>query len=148
MARSLGCFTLVVASCCGCCSLRIPTFGFYPELSAADADAVRQAILASPVQVQHLCRPDEVCEVVEAAELELVPVGWAPLGDQAVVLAQVSARCRPSTQPLQSVKPVVCAGLVVAGVGATGPAWVNADWTLGDDPSWVPSGDGGDFDWD
>lgn len=143
----IGCFALVLASCCGCCLLRVPTFGFGPALSPEEEARLRAALLAAPAEVTRLCRPDLTCEVVEDATFEVVPVGWDWVSGETVVLVEVEARCTASTDPLQRAEPFLCAGVLGAAV-APGAAWVTFDTILPTDPSYVPSGGGGDWDWD
>ncbi len=59
----------------------------------------------------------------------------------------MEARCAASTDPLQRAEPFLCAGVLGAAV-APGAAWVSVDTILPTDPSYVPSGGGGDWDWD
>jgi hypothetical protein len=144
----IGCFAIVMASCCGCCLLRVPTFGFGPEISPEEEAQLRAALLAAPAEVTRLCRADLTCEVVEDVTFEIVPVSVDWLNGQTTVLVAVEARCRASTDPLQRAEPLLCAGVLGAAV-ASGAAWVTFDTLLPTDPAYVPSsGGGGDFDWD
>lgn len=144
----IGCFAIVLASCCGCCLLRVPTFGFGPGLTPEEEARLRAALLAAPAEVTRLCRPDLTCEVVEDATFTFVPVSWDWVRGESVVLVEVEARCQASTDPLQRAEPFICAGVLGAGIGP-GAAWVTFDRLLPTDPAYVPSsGGGGDWDWD
>ena len=152
MSSKVGCVAVVIASCAGCCCLRVPTFGLWPEIDEASA---RQRIHDRPALVQKLCRFDEVCAVVEGADVDVVPVGYNPLTGTVVSLVAVEATCRPTVEPQQVAEIVVCAGVVAAVGREVAGAWttefVTSDTLWGvdmDDPLSPPGSSSGDWDWD
>ena len=154
MRSSIGCFTLLMMSCAGCCCLRIPTFGLWPELDEAE---LRAAVQAAPLTVDHLCKRGEECVAVEGAEISVTPIGWNPLTGAVMAAVQVEATCKASEDG--TLKPLVCAGALLAVYDET-PAGlslrhVTEETMLGNAPSGLSleayedglsEGDG--FDWD
>lgn len=98
-------------SCAGCCLLRIPTCGLWPEI---DETKLKAKVHASPIVVDHLCRRGEDCVAVEDADLRAFPVGWNPITGSVSVLVEVEAVCRPSKALSQRMKPLLCAGSLMA----------------------------------
>ena len=145
MRPSVGFVSILLASCCGCCCCRVPTFGLGP---AVDEAAIAAELRRQPLVVDQLCRTEARCEVVEDAEIAVVPVGWNPLTGTVTALVAVEARCTASTSLAERAEPFVCAGLLAAAAG--GGVVELTDETLFVLPSpGVPRGGGGsDWDWD
>lgn len=153
MASKLGCVSILLASCAGCCCFRIPTFGLGPELPEEE---LRAKIEASPDFVQRQCWGDEWCKAIEDFDMDVVPVSWNPFTGTWVALVGVEARCTPPTAE-EAVKDFVTCSAVVAAVatpvaGVLVIEHVTDETLLGlDSPG--PSSGGGvpdvpDWDWD
>lgn len=169
MPRTIGCTAILLASCSGCCLLRIPTFGLGPEVDEA---AVRQHLIDTPLLVDGLCKAEARCLAVEGAEVEVVPVAYDWLFGETQVLVGVDAWCTPVQSLQERVEAVVCKGILGGGVfpgaspgthpygrdvvpdGSAPPdVWLSPDVYLPTAPdSAHPTGahgdGGGDWDWD
>lgn len=167
--RTIGCTAILLASCGGCCLLRIPTFGLGPEVDEA---LVRADLAETPLLVDGLCEVEARCLALEGADIEVVPVAYDWMFGETQVLVGVEARCRPVDSLLERVEAVVCKGVLGGGVfpgagpgghpygrndapdGSAPPdAWFTPDAYLPVAPDSVhptaASGQsGGDFDWD
>lgn len=140
-------------SCAGCCCLRIPTCGLWPDIDEAELQAKVQS---SPLVVDHLCRRGEDCLAVAGADVWALPVGWNPFTGSVTVYLEVEATCTPSEDLSQRLQPLLCAGPLMAVYNAAGELqYVTEDSLLGDPPSgltyeeWsdaLNSGGGGDWD--
>lgn len=144
---SIGCVSILTASCCGCCCGRLPTFGFGPHVDeAALADDVR----AHPFIVDSLCTTEEHCQAVQGADVTAVPVGWNPLTGSVTALVWVEATCTPSTALHERLEPIVCRGLLGGWLDVDSSAWHVTEWALTHlPPDDLPRGtDAPDVDWD
>lgn len=152
MRASFGCVSILLASCCGCCCGRLPTFGLFPELDEA---AILADLKAKPFVVDHLCTTEATCLAVQDAEIEVMPVSWNPLTGTTMALIAVEAQCVASTNLLERAQPFVCKG-VLAALGVRDPSGalvitVTEETLLGLGPSGHGrgyTGGGGDWDWD
>lgn len=154
MRTTVGCGAILMVSCCGCCCFRVPTFGLWPDV---DESAIQAELLARPIVVDHLCMPDERCEVVTGADIDVVPVGWNPFTGTVVSLVAVEARCTSDPKLVDILKAFTCAG-VLAAVGTRSPLGVQHEYLTWDTDFGIDmsstSGGGSDhdhdidFDWD
>ncbi|GDX79475.1 hypothetical protein LBMAG42_12860 [Deltaproteobacteria bacterium] len=108
---SLGIVTVLLLSCTNCCCLRIPTFGFWPEVDEAELVA---RVRDSPIVVDHLCAQGEECVAVESATVNVYPLAWGPIFGDVTVLLEVEATCRPIESARERYEPVACAGMLMA----------------------------------
>ncbi len=150
--KALVASSVLTIACCGCCCLRIPTFGFYPEIDEA---AVVAELKAKPFVVDHICETEATCAVVEGATVEVMPVSWNPFTGTVVALVQTEALCQPSDKLLERLEPFLCKGLlaVIQTSSPSGPPSLEVtEETLFGGPSVGgprgTSSGGGDFDWD
>ena len=109
MPRTIGCTAILLASCGGCCLLRVPTFGLGPEVDEAE---VRAELVDTPLLVDGLCKAEARCLAVDGAEVEVVPVAYDWLFGETQVLVGVEARCRTVPSLQERVEAVVCAGVL------------------------------------
>lgn len=146
MRLHVGCVPVLIASCCGCCCCRVPTFGLGP---AVDEAAIVAELRRQPLVVDQLCRTAARCEVVEDAEVEVVPVGWNPLTGTVTVLLTVEARCAPSSALHERAEPFVCAGLLGAALTEGAVELTRETLFILPVPEGEGAGGGGsDWDWD
>lgn len=151
--RSVGCVSVILAACCGCCALRLPTFGLG---STADEDVLLTALQKAPLVVDKVCAPDRRCDVVEHATMDAVPVGWAPLSGEWTYLVSVEATCTElppggAAGPERRGSPHVCTGLIAAIVGARVGGGVGAEVvrdTVIPTRTYPARDGGGGWDWD
>ncbi len=155
MRPTIGCTTILLVSCAGCCCGRIPTFGLWPDVDEA---AIRDAVRADAFVVDHVCTTEQRCHAVRDAEIAVLPVGWNPFTGTVTTVVAVEATCTPSDDPVEQAAPLLCAGTLGVVGAASGGALIfgglTEDWmfftTSGVRPRTLPSeyGGGGDFDWD
>lgn len=128
MFRRFGCWTVMLASCCGCCVGEIPTFGLWPEV---DEQKILAKLKLSPFTIDNICTVEETCMVVKDATIDVMPIGYNPFTKKTSLLIDVEATCVASSNSFELLAPFVCSGVVGGVVSDIGKIEVSSHYLLG-----------------